>query len=136
MPMLYVIQHGGNFVPEATKAENIVYVVCSVIKIHNLGYNFYFSDGHATDILTTFYDKSKIDDINTILDWSAIKSPYWGGENNLDIKRKKQAEFLIGKDVSPDTIIGFGCYNDKAKKKLAKLGINKDLIKIIPNAYY
>jgi hypothetical protein len=136
MPMLYVIQHGGNFVPQATKAEDIVYIACSVIKINNLGYEFYFSDGHATDMLTTFYNKNKINDLNTIIDWNAIKSSYWGGENNLDIKRKKQAEFLIKEDVSPDTIIGYACYNDKAHKKLISFGIDKGLIKIKPNIYY
>jgi hypothetical protein len=33
MPMLYVIQNGGNFVPSATPAEKIVYLVCSLNKI-------------------------------------------------------------------------------------------------------
>ena len=136
MPMLYVIQHGGNFVPEATNAEDIVYIACSVKKIYNLGYEFYFSDGHATDFLTTFYDKNKINDLNTILDWKAIKAPYWGGEKNLDIKRKKQAEFLVKGDVLPETIIGYVCYNDTAYKKLTNLGIAKEIIKIKPNIYF
>ena len=35
MPMLYVVQHGGNFVESATKPEDIVYVACSVQAIVN-----------------------------------------------------------------------------------------------------
>ena len=40
---------------------------------------------------------------------------YRGGNDNLNLKRKKQAEFLIANDVSPDHIIGFGCYNEKVR---------------------
>ena len=136
MPMLYVIQHGGNFVPEATNAEDIVYIACSVAKIINFGYEFYFSDGHATDMLTTFYNRDRINELNTIIDWKAIKSPYWGGENNLEVKRKKQAELLVKDIVSPNTIIGFACYNEKTRDKLTSFGINKELIKIKHNIYY
>jgi len=136
MPMLYVIQHGGNFVPQATNPENIVYIACSIEKIYNLEYEFYFSDGHATDFLTIFYDKNEINNINSIIDWNAIRTSYWGGEDNLDIKRKKQAEFLIKEDVSTDCIIGFVCYNGNAKNKLHNFGISEKIIKIKPNAYY
>lgn len=59
-----------------------------------------------------------------------------GGQENLNIKRKKQAEFLVAGDLSPNLIIGFGCYNDDAKKRLTGLGIKEEKIKIIPNAYY
>jgi len=136
MPMLYVIQHGGNFVPEATNPENIIYLVCSVIKIYKSGLIFYFSDGHATDNLTVFYNKEEIKNINHIVDWSAIKTSYWGGSENLDLKRKKQAEFIVKEDIPPEFIIGYGCYNEKAKEKLINFGVEKNSIKIIPKAYY
>jgi hypothetical protein len=45
MPMLYVVQHGGNFVQRATHAEDIVYLVCSVVEIAQSANTFYFSDG-------------------------------------------------------------------------------------------
>ena len=136
MPMLYVIENGGNFVKRATLAENIVYVVCSVTKIIDNGNTFYFSDGHATDNLTTFFDSSKIDKLQNIIDWEAIKAPYWSGAENLNLKRKKQAEFLILNDVPADTIIGFGCYNNTAKEILVNLGVAENRIKVIPKAYY
>jgi ssDNA thymidine ADP-ribosyltransferase, DarT len=136
MPMLYVIQHGGNFVKKPTPASEIVYLVCSLSKISKDSHDYYFSDGHGTDSLSSYYDSSKVKDLNKILDWDAIKASYWGGNDNLNTKRKKQAEFLISKDVSPNFIIGFGCYNDISKGKLISLGINNDNIKIIPNAYY
>jgi hypothetical protein len=136
MPMLYVIQHGGNFVEKPVSSENIIYLACSLQLIIQSNIIFYFTDGHATDNLTTFYDSSKINDLPGIIDWRAVKASYWGGDDNLDIKRKKQAEFLLQADLPPDFIIGFGCYSKKAKKELISLGVEEENIKIIPAAYY
>lgn len=136
MPMLYVAQHGGNFVERATSPEDIIYLGCDVSKIVSSKLNYYFSDGHATDRFTSFYDQSKINELVHIVDWDAVKSSYWGGAENLNIKRKKQAEFLVSGDLSTDFITAFGCYNEKAKDKLISLGVVIDKIKIIPQAYY
>jgi hypothetical protein len=51
-------------------------------------------------------------------------------------ERKKQAEFLVAIDLSPDLIIGFFCYNEKAKNKLVSFGICESKIRVIPQAYY
>ena len=136
MPMLYVIQNGGNFVEKPTPAEQIVYIACSLIKTVGAKITYFFSDGHATDKLTSFFDESKIQDLPNIIDWTAIKAQFWGGTENLNVKRKKQAEFLAGDDLSPDLINGFGCYNERAKKRLIEMGINENLIKIVPGAYF
>lgn len=136
MPMLYVAQHGGNFVEHATSPMDIIYLACSVRSLISLGINVYFTDGHATDMMTSFYDSSKIIELIDIIDWQAVKSSYWGGNENLDIKRKKQAEFLVSGDLSADLIIGFGCYNEQVRSKLISFGISEGRIKIIPNAYY
>ncbi len=98
--------------------------------------DYYFTDGHATDNLTSFYDKSKINELFSIIDWQAVKAPFWGGHDNLNIKRKKQAEFLYSKDIEPTKIAGLGCYNEKAQEALIELGVQKDLIKIVPKAYF
>lgn len=136
MPMLYVAQHGGNFVQQPTSPADIVYLVCSLKGIVTSKFTFYFSDGHATDMLTSFYDKTKISEINDIIDWNAIKSAYWGGNENLDIKRKKQAEFLVLEDLPVDLIVGFGCYNEEARSKLISYGIAEDKISLSSKAYY
>lgn len=136
MPMLYVIQHGGNFVDQPTPAENIVYLVCSLNRIINFGCEYFFSDGHATDNFTQFFDESKIEELPEIIDWDAVRASYWSGNENLTIKRKKQAEFLVSEDIPASFIIGFGCYNQSAKDKLTRLGIENDQIKIIQTAYY
>lgn len=136
MPMLYVAQHGGNFVEKPTPPRDIVYMACSLQKVVKSGIDFFFTDGHATDMLTSFYDKTRIGELVNIIDWDAVKSAYWGGTDNLNIKRKKQAEFLIHGDVNPDLILGFVCFNESAKVKLVSMGVADAKIKVIPSAYY
>jgi hypothetical protein len=135
MPMLYVIQNGYNAV-RRTSPENIVYLVCDIDEIVKAGYTFYFCDGHATDSFTSFYDNSQISSLTNILDLKAIKAEYWGGEDNLDLKRRKQAEFLVRDDIAPVYIKWFICYNDLANQMLISMGVNAQSIKIIPTAYY
>ena len=112
MPMLYVVQHGGNYVPHPTKARDIVYVVVSIDKILKDGnISFFFSDGHATDYLTKFYTKDDIQQISEILDRKAILARQWSGENiDRDIKRRKQAEFLVKAERTKSFLDGF--YSD------------------------
>jgi hypothetical protein len=136
MPMLYVMQHGGNCVEKATPPTDIVYLACKVSDIMQSGITYYFSDGHATDFLSLFYDSSKINELPNLVDWYAVKSKYWSGEENLLLKCKKQAEFLVTNDISSQYLCGFVCYNEEAKQQLIDMGIEADIIKIIPNAYY
>jgi hypothetical protein len=136
MPMLYVMQNGGNCVERAYSAEEIVYTVCSVCNLIEFNKEFYFSDGHATDIFTRFFDNTKVQDLPNILDWSSIKSKYWGGDENLTIKRKKQAECLVLDDIPSDRLIGFVCYNENAKSILISYGIEEVKIKVNPKSYY
>lgn len=136
MPMLYVVQNGGNFVDHPTRAEDIVYLVCSLNTLVESDHTCYFSDGHATDNFTTFYDKTHLNDLPDIIDWEAIKTQYWGGNENLDLKRKKQAEFLVAEDINPSFLIGFVCYNQAAANRLKEFGIQETKIKVLPNCYY
>ncbi len=123
MPMLYVIQNGGNFVTKSTPASKIIYLACSVSQLIKTRGDYYFSDGHATDNLTTFYDKTQVNNLSDIIDWNAVKRSYWGGQDNLNLKRKKQAEFLVSEDILPNLILGFGCYDETAKNELIALGV-------------
>jgi hypothetical protein len=111
-------------------------LTCLLSDILKAGYQYYFSDGHATDYLTSFYDNTQIINLLNIIDYTAIKAQYWGGSDNLDLKRKKQAEFLIRQDVSPNYLFSFGCYDVNAKSQLISMGIQDSKIIIVPNAYY
>lgn len=136
MPMLYVIQNGGNFILKETKPQEIIYLALSLKEVVNSGVEYYFSDGHATDNLSSVYDSSNIEFLPKIIDWNAVKSVYWGGNENLNLKRKKQAEFLVKGAIHPSLIYGFGCYNEFALNILNNYGIQSSQIKIIPKAYF
>jgi len=138
MPMLYVIQDRENFYQcyEPISSENIVYIVCMLIKVIELDNEFYFSNGHAFDYLTIFYDKSRIQDIVNIINWRAVNSNYWGGYRNLELKREKQAEFLVKEYIPFSVVKKFICYNREAKNKLLNYGVNSSIIEINRYAYY
>lgn len=134
MPMLYVVQKGFNSVP-VISPENIVYCVSNVQKMIDLKMNFIFTDGHAVNGLSNFYTSDKIGNINEILDFQAIKAKFWKDENNLDLKRRKEAEFLVEGDVPVQAISGYVVYNRQAEMKLQRMG---DALKIVarPDYYF
>jgi hypothetical protein len=137
MPMLYVIQHGGNSTPKNLRTGDIVYIVVSLKKIiEDNTLNYYFSDGHATDGLTNFFSKKDINKLPDIIDWKAIVAPYWGGGENLEIKTRKQAEFLVSGDISRDYIFCYLCHDDDAKRVIMSFGVPEEKIRIYPKAYY
>lgn len=137
MPTLYVANLGGNFVKQATKNENIVYLVCSVKQIAASGqFTFYFSNGSAVSNLSSFYDQRKVNDLPQILDWDAVKSQKWDGIENLERKWRKQAEFLIREDVPFEFVFGIVCYNENAATRLIEMGVDPTMIKIHQNSYF
>lgn len=134
-PMLYVIQRGFNGVIK-TDPENIIYCVTSIAKIIDSEIDFMFTDGHAIDSFSTEYSKAQIENIDNILDYNAINATVWIDENDLDKKRRKEAEFLLSQDLPTNYILGYICYNERAKSKLLEYGINENKIVIKPNCYF
>lgn len=134
-PMLYVIQKGYNMVTP-TLAENIVYCVTSVQKIIDLNLDYVFTDGHAVNSFTSLYDSDNVDDIDNLLDWNAIKAVNWKDENDLDKKRRKEAEFLVMGDIDHSAILGYAVYNQNAKDRLIELGIDENKVLIKESFYY
>lgn len=133
-PMLYMIQNGyGNVA--ACPPQNIVYIVSNIQSINNLGLNFIFTDGHAVSGLTNFYDDTDVSNINTLLDFNAIGNNDWGGEENRDLKRKKEAEFLVDGDIPTSAITGFVVYNQAAEQILLRFGVTQP-IAIRTNFYF
>lgn len=134
-PMLYVVQNGFNLV-DPTPAENIVYCVCSVQKIIDLQLDFVFTDGHAVDGFSSQFTVDDIQNINTILDKNAIKAKYWRDENDLDLKRKKEAELLVLGDITSDAILGYIVYNENAKIKVNNFGVDASKIHVKSDFYF
>lgn len=134
-PMLYVVQNGFNMVT-STPAEKIVYCVSSVQKIIDQQLDFVFTDGHAVDKFSTQYTPGDIHDIETLLDHDAIKAKYWKDENDLDLKRRKEAEFLVLGDIIKEAVLGYVVYNENAKNSIINLGANNDNVFIRQNYYF
>lgn len=134
-PMLYVVQYGFNMVAP-TPAENIVYCVSSVQKIIDLNLDFVFTDGHAVDGFSSQYTATDIQNIDTILDKNAINAKYWRDENDLDRKRRKEAEFLVLGDIAQKAILSFVTYNKNAKDTVINFGANVANVHIKSEFYF
>lgn len=134
-PMLFVIQKGYNLV-EPTPAENIIYCVSSIQRILELQLDFVFTDGHAVNDFSLQFDKSDLQNLDKILDIYAIKATFWKDETDLDLKRRKEAEFLVLGDISIDAILGYIVYNENAKNTLIKFGVEKEKVLIRSERYY
>jgi len=134
-PMLYVIQKGFNLV-NSTSAEKIVYCVVPVQRILDLKLDFVFTDGHAVDRFTTQYLKNDIMDIESLIDWKAVRTKYWKDDNDLDLKRRKEAEFLVLGDIATSAIRCYLVYNNAAKDRAVSLGVDPEKIYIKSNFYF
>lgn len=134
-PMLYVVQKGFNMVAP-TPAEDIVYCVTSVQKIIDKKLDFVFTDGHAVDSFTSQFTSEDINNLNIILDWNAIKAKYWRDDNDLDLKRRKEAEFLVSGDISIHAILGYLVYNQNSKDKIINFGVNAEKVHIKSEFYF
>lgn len=135
MPMLYVIQNGYNGV-STLQPQDIVYCVTSVEQILNNQLEYVYTDGHAVESFSTFFFPESIDDIEQNIDKTAIESKFWKDENDLDKKRRKEAEFLVGNDIPQTAILGFAVYNEIAKAKLIQFGVNENIIGIRGQFYF
>lgn len=83
-----------------------------------------------------FYGSDKILDLPELINWDAVKAKDWGGEENSELKWKKQAEFLIREEIPLDFVFGYVCYNEIAKQRLIEMGVDPQKIKVHPNSYF
>lgn len=135
MPMLYVIQKGFNMIT-AVPPEKIVYCVSTVQKIIDCNLPFVFTNGHAVDGFTEFFDEKDIENIDNLIDKAAIDAKYWKDDNDNDLKRRKEAEFLVESDIPSEDILWWLVYNSAAKTELINMGIPENQILVKPDFYF
>lgn len=133
-PMLYVIQNGFNNVTRYSP-EQLVYCVVLLEDLIRNNIDCIFTDGHALSGLTTIYPKEELPNINNIIRYSDVYTKYWFSEDDLDLKRRKEAEILVKEELGPEYIKGYVVYNANAKDKLLGFGINPEKI-VIKQDYY
>lgn len=134
-PMLYVIQHGYNGV-QRVEPEKIVYCVIRLDDLINNNIDCIFTDGHAVSFLTSFYSRDKLSSINEIVKFDDVYSSQWNSEEDLDLKRRKEAELLIKNDLPVQFLRGFVVYNNKAKDFLIEKGVADNMIAVMPSYYF
>lgn len=134
-PMLYVIQHGYNGV-KRVDPKNIVYCVVRLDDLINDGIDCIFTNGHALSALTSYYTKENLPQIDQIIRYDDVYSSQWNIEEDIDLKRRKEAELLVNCDLPAQYIKGYVVYNEEAKKQLIDFGVAAELIVVARNYYF
>lgn len=124
-PMLYTLSR-GNVAGFAGGQASIVHLVSTAQAVQAAGLGFVFSDGHGIIAFTSFYDDlSQLDKV----DWALMQSRYWSDtQDDLDRKRRRQAEFLVHERFPVDLVRGIGVINLDIQRQteavLAEFGLN------------
>lgn len=119
-PMLYAIHKGA--VADYTGGQaSVVYLVSSVEAVAQTDLSWCFTDGHAVEGMTEFYgslaDLAKIDQ-------KAVQTWRWGGKwllQDPDVKRRKQAEFLVHQRFPWELISEIGVYEGGIRGRVEDL---------------
>ncbi len=102
-PMLLNIKTGYRGIQQRPQDE-LIYIVCQISQVISQCPEWCFTDGHAKNNITEFYNDVK-DLIH--VDWNIVKSQFWrNDEDDMDRMRKKQAEFLVKNHVPVSCIAG------------------------------
>lgn len=122
-PMLYSIQKGYNGVTQRN-AETIVYLVSTFENIKECKSQYVFSDGHGYHLMSQFFNNEEsLEEV----DWNIVNNKQWNDtEDDNDRKRRKQAEFLVHKELSLSEIVGIVVYNEAAKTRILAKFANSD----------
>jgi len=135
-PMLYAI-HTGFVKGYAGGQEAIIYLITTVGQLLNCGRDWCFTDGHAVEAFSDFYNK--LDELSNI-DWNLIEQWSWKNTStDQDRKRRKQAEFLVEDSVPFSAFSQIIVNNDYINEKVLKICIgHKGQISVIinPDWYY
>lgn len=123
-PMLYTISR-GNVEGFSGGQGCIVHLVSTVQAVQTEGLGFVFTDGHGIMVFTEFYDDlARLDEV----DWPLMSAQYWADtDDDLDRKRRRQAEFLVHQRFPVTLIHAIGVMDQHRKSEtealLAGLGL-------------
>lgn len=125
-PMLYAILKGRVKGYEEGQGK-IIYLVSRIDLIRDAELEFVYTDGHAIMDYSDFYKDFK--DLDKI-DWKLMEETYWQ-ETPEDPNRKtrRQAEFLVHKNVQLEQILGFAVKSEKMKQRVEEIIHNYNCLK-------
>lgn len=119
--------------------EPLIYLVTSVQHVHQNNDRFVFSDGHGLANYTSWYDD--LADLDKV-DWDIVNARYWSDTwADGDRKRRKQAEFLIWKNLSWSMIVRIGVLNVAMEQRVRHIlstfpQCNVPRVAVRPDLYY
>lgn len=134
-PMLYVIQKGYNGVVSYHPSA-LVYCVVRLDNLREHGIDCMFTDGHALSSITQYYSKENLGRIDDIVNKEDVYAKYWDSEDDLDLKRRKEAELLVKTELPAKHIKGFVVYDNEARDQLMGYGINASMIAVKESFYF
>jgi hypothetical protein len=136
-PMLYSIHNGR--VEGYPDGQGKILHPCACLSDVLSSCEWCASDGHAVMKWSDFYDsKEALHDF----DWEAIRTNHWGYPyftNDSDLKRRKQAEFLVHYFFPWRLFMGIGVIDSEMQKQVEHILLNTDHrpeVKVIRSWYY
>lgn len=115
-PMLLNIKTGHRGITLRPQHE-IVYFVCRLEDLIKGCKEWVFTDGHAKDSLTEFYNDIEL--LEEVIDWDMVNEQWWRNtEEDYDRQRRKQAEFLVKEHVPVECIRGIIVKNQARKEHI------------------
>ncbi len=135
-PMLYAIHRGYVEGYEQGQAP-LIYLVTKTQTVNNSGSEWVFTDGHATMVVTEFFDDLKnLDEI----DWEVMESRYWKDTPTLpDRKRRRQAEFLVKDCCQWELFSEIGVINSRMESRVKRMlgnSMHQPTVQIQKDWYY
>jgi len=136
-PMLYAINTGCvEGLPQGSQSS-IIYLVSSVETVAGSDKQWCFTDGHAVEAMSSFYNSAS--DL-TEVDWDVINSWSWKERlDDMDRKRRKQAEFLVHNFFEWDLFLNIGVFSREMKSNVEQLvsgQVHTPLVSVESNWYY
>ena len=103
----------------------IVHLLSSTGAIIDAGLSFVFTDGHPViSGLTQFFDSVEYLDQ---VDWAVLKARYWNDiDNDMDRKRRRQAEFLVHSFVPWNLVDRIAVLNEEVANRVKECLVSSD----------
>jgi ssDNA thymidine ADP-ribosyltransferase, DarT len=116
--MLLNIKTGYRGIAKRPQGD-IIYIVCRVNMLIEHCEEWCFTDGHAKNAITEFYNNT--DNLNEV-DWIMVAERKWNNiEDDFDRMRRKQAEFLVKHHVPVRCISSILVLNEQRKEFIEEI---------------
>jgi hypothetical protein len=136
-PMLLNIKTGHRGIIKRPQ-EDIVYICCRLETVVANGSEWCFTNGHAQDKLTDFFNNEA--QLNEVF-WDVVSERYWSPTEEFPEKQvRKQAEFLVKTHVPVECISGIVVFNEQKRILVQNLvaGLGLQIVVVVnpKNLFY